>query len=146
MEEQWQSPNARLLNPRPLLLQLLPYIRHGHHGHRVPSLIWGSPPNVRGRNEVKHRPTAPLFRQEVSDLPPILLLPSLLRHLRPQNLLLGLPLRTHLEEVFQGLLLVLAPPVLRDVPILSPVEVLSSQAVLRFEVVEPCDKPLGAHS
>ena len=71
-----------------------------------------SPSHVRGGEEVQHCPPASLIGQQVSDRPPALPPLGLLQHLRPQNFLLHLPFRTHLEEMISRLRGALAPPAL----------------------------------
>jgi len=134
-EEQWSPPTTRLLDPRSQLPQELPQLCLRHLTHCV--LLGRHPPShVRGGEEVQYRLPAPLIRQEVPDLPSVFPLPRLLPYLRPQDLLLGLPLRTHLEEVLSSLIRVPAPPTLRGGPILRPIEVLPSQAVPRLDLIE----------
>jgi len=101
-EEKWSPPSTWLLSPRSQLPQELPELCLRHLTHCV--LLSRHPPShVSGGEEFKHRPSAPLVCQEVSNFPPVLPLPIFLPHLRPQGLLLGLPLRTRLEEVLPSL-------------------------------------------
>jgi len=64
--------------------------------------------------------------------------------LRPQDLLLRLPLGALLEEVVPGLRSVPAPPALRGESVVRPVKVVPGQAVPRLELVELRGKSLGA--
>jgi len=130
-------PSTRLLRSRSLLVHPLPHLQFRHRAHGVLLLAQHPPSNIRGGEEVQYRPPTPLVRQEVPDLSPALPPSGLLPHLRPQYLLLGLPLRTLLEEVLPSLVRVPAPPALWGGSVLRPVEVLPRYAVPCLELVEP---------
>ena len=55
--------------------------------------------------------------------------PASLPHLRPQDLLLGLPLGSHIEEVVSRLSQASTPPAPGGVAVLCPLEVLYGEAV-----------------
>jgi len=61
----------------------------------------------------------------------------------PQDLLLGLPLGAHIEEVTPCLCPVPTPPALSGGPILRPVYALPSEAVTCLQPVEPQGEPPG---
>jgi len=88
-------------------------------------------------------PAAPPLGQAVPLLPPVLPPPSLLLHLRPQELLLRVVL---LEEVAPGLHSVSTPPAFWGESGFRPVEGLPGQAVPRLDLVEPRCEPLGSPS
>jgi hypothetical protein len=70
-----------------------------------------TPAHIRGGEEIQNRLAAPPIG-EVPDFKPVLPPPGLLAHLRPQNLLLGLPVGAVLEDVLPRLRPVWAPPAL----------------------------------
>ena len=80
-----------------------------------------------------HLPSARRSQVFVPALPP----PAFLPHLCPQNSLLLLPLRAHLEEVVPRLRWVLAPPALCCKSVLRPLEVLPGETVASLHLVEP---------
>jgi len=146
-EQRRFPPSARLLGPRSLLLQPLPHLQLRHRAHSVILCLSRHPPShIHRGEEVQYCPAAPPIGQEVPHLLPVLPPPRLLLHLRPQDLLLRLPLGALLEEVVPGLRSVPAPPALRGGPALCPVEILPGQAVPRLELVEPRGELLGAPS
>lgn len=86
---------------------------------------WDPPPHHRDGEEVRNRLAAPRIG-EVLDLEPVITSPSLPPHLRPLNLLLGLPVGAVLEEVLHCLGTVKVP-----------LRVLAGEAVAYLQLVNP---------
>jgi len=86
-------------------------------------------PNVGRREEIENRLATPPVGKELPDPPPALPPPCLLPHFRPEDLMLPLPLRTHLEEVVCRLCWALTPPALGVGAVFGPVQLLSGTAV-----------------
>ena len=96
-----------------------------HRAHRVLLCLSRHPPShIRRGEEVQYRPAASPIGEEVPHLPPVLPPPRLLLRLRPQDLLLRLPLGALLEEVVPRLRPGSAPPALWGESALRPVEIL----------------------
>jgi hypothetical protein len=101
------------------------------------------PANIRGGEDVQHRLAAPRVGKEVPGFEPVLSLPGLLLHLRPQNLLLGLPFGVLPEDMLPCLSPVRTPPALSGKPTPRPLQVLAGEAVAHLQLVEPRSEPLG---
>jgi len=123
--------------PPPLLrLSSLPPFRPGSRAAFVP-LRSGShlAPYFCGAQEVQDGTSAPPVCEQVPDLVTVLSTSCLLPHFRPQDLLLRLPPRAVLKQVFPCLRLVLAPPAFCAVCVPCPFQVLPCAAVPRSELV-----------
>jgi len=78
------------------------------------------PSHVRRGENAQHCPSTSPIGQQIPDRPPALPPLGILQHLRPQNLLLRLPFRAHIEKVVSRLRGALAPPALGIGADLSP--------------------------
>jgi len=77
------------------------------------------PASPRRNKYIRQRAAAPPVEQAVLDPPAVFLLPSILAHLRLQDLLPGLPLQTHLEEQLASRASVPAPRAMWACPLAS---------------------------
>ena len=87
---------------------------------------------------------APPICKEVPDFEPVLPPPAFLPFSCPHDLLLGISLGAHLEEVIRCLRPVPTPPALSSGPVLRLVEVLPRDAVTYLQLLKPRGEPLGA--
>ena len=141
-----RSPGTQLLSLRPFLLFPLPMLPILPFRHPAPRAFSAGASLLTSVVERKpstawlHLPSASRSRVLNQLLPP----PSFLPHLCPQDLLQGLPLGAHLEEVISCLRPVLAPPAPSGGPVLRPVKVLPREAATCRQLVEPQGEPPGA--